>query len=121
MRTDIKFEREGGNWYAVIKDYQGPKSDLQMILGADRLLYIIAQGDVAVELTFDTTFFDGCDTLTRTAFGWLGDLENGGATYQLSSYQGVPYGFDLWLCEVTCFVFGEYPPALHFLDIAKCR
>jgi hypothetical protein len=113
-RAQIKFEREGSEWYAVIPEYPGPKEDLQMILGADHLLYIIAEGASQVELTFDTDPFEGSELLTRKAFGWQGDPEYEGATYWLESYRGLPYGFDLWLCDVTKFVFGDLPQTIYF-------
>ena len=115
MRTNVIFDREGGAWYAVIPAYPGPKADLQMTLGADHLLYIIAQGASRVELVFDTDVFEGSDLLTQTSLGWRGDREYDGATYWLETYQGVPYGFDLWLCGVTNFVFGKLPEKIYFI------
>ena len=113
-RAQIKFEREGSDWYAVIPEYPGPKADLQMVLGADHLLYIIAEGASMVELTFDTVPFDGSELLVRKSLGWQGDRQYEGATYWLETYRGLPYGFEVWLCDVTIFVFGNLPEAIYF-------
>jgi hypothetical protein len=114
MRTHVTFEREGSEWYAVLPAYPGPKEDLQMILGADHLLYIIAQGASVVELIFDSEEYEGANLLRRKGLGWLGDREYEGATYWLADYNSVPYGFDVWLCDVTIFVFGELPGLIYF-------
>lgn len=114
MRAQIRFEREGSEWYAVIPAYPGPKGDLQMVLGADRLLYMIAQGASSVDVVFDTTNFDESELLSRKELGWQGDQTYEGATYWLEQYQGLPYGFDVWLCDVTKFVFGDLPEAIYF-------
>ena len=114
MQTRVKFEREKSEWHAVIPAYPGPKSDLQMMLGADHWLYLMAEGSSTVEVTVDTESFEGSDVLTRKEFGWKGDPQYEGATYWLASYRGLPYGFPIWLCDVTEFIFGELPESIYF-------
>jgi hypothetical protein len=37
-----------------------------------------------------------------------------GATYHAELYRGVEYNLDLWLCDVTLFVLGEFPKYIYY-------
>jgi hypothetical protein len=99
------------NWYIDLPSYPGPVADLQMVMGADVLLGILANNYFnEVDVTFAADPFEGADTLTLTR---LGDDE-GGAYYTCNSIMGLPYDFPVWLCDVTLHVFGNFPPTIYF-------
>ena len=35
-------------------------------------------------------------------------------TYTLENYMGIPFSLDMWLCDVTLFVFGKFPETIYF-------
>jgi hypothetical protein len=37
-----------------------------------------------------------------------------GAYYHMESYMGLEFNLDVWLCDVTKFVFGEFPKIIYF-------
>ena len=101
----FKFVKEYNKWYVVLPEWEGPKADLEMVLGADTMLDIIAQGEHEVTVVISTKPFDGSNfTLT-----YLREESEGG-WYHL---KGQFHEFELWLCKVTKFVFGDMPEKLY--------
>jgi hypothetical protein len=51
-------------------------------------------------------------------FLYPGRLENWelgeGAWYRMEKYMGIRYDIDMWLCDVTKFVFGDFPKTIYF-------
>jgi hypothetical protein len=37
-----------------------------------------------------------------------------GAFYKLENYKGIEIGLEMWLCDVTKFVFGKFPKIIYF-------
>jgi len=112
----VKFYKEStGFWYIELPEWSGAKSDLQMVLGADTLLDIMAQGEAEVMVYFSTEPFNESNVLSWYAEGVDGDASHGGGMYKLSQYNGISYDLDMWLCDVTSFVFGgEMPDYIYF-------
>lgn len=110
MTRRLKFEKEStGEWYVDLPEWEGPRADLQMVAGADAWLDIMCQGEWHVWVTVSDEPFDGADQL---------ELVNSslpeGATYWLRSYLGLDYFIEMWLCDVTKFVFGGFPSVIYF-------
>lgn len=108
-----RFIREGSQWFIDLPEFLaqgGSKGDLQMVAGADTLLDIIAGDKPAVTLEMDTQPFTGADELTLTE---LCDPVTGGGYYRLNSFEGKSLAQDLWLCDVTRFVFNGIPPKIY--------
>jgi len=82
-----------------------------MVVGADTMLDFLGQGDSVVELSLSETPFDGADELKLTQ-DLTGDI--GGGVYLLESYLGEALNQEMWLCEVTEFVFGKLPLLIYF-------
>ncbi len=40
----------------------------------------------------------------------------GGANYTVGRISGVDYDFQMWLCDVTKFLYGDFPAALWLKD-----
>ena len=117
MTRRFKFYKEStGNWYVDIPEWEGTKGDLQMVSGADTFLEILAEGECEVYVVLSDEYFEGSDNLEIKELGRLEGWELGeGAWYKLISYRGIPYfDLDMWLCDVTKFVFGDFPKIIYF-------
>lgn len=103
------FNKEtNGEWYVDLPDYPGAKADLQMVLGADTMLDIMAQGENVVRVTLGTEERGGLDALE-----FIRHEEAEGAWYLMKSYRGIEYNLEMWLCDVTAYVFnGEFPKTI---------
>jgi hypothetical protein len=115
MRT-FKFYREpSGRWFIDLPEWIDAgnlKEDLEMVEGADTMLELIAQGEGEVMVIISTEYFEGADVLEFDIFG--PPQYEGGAYYKLSKYLGIPYDIMVWLCDVTKFVFGEFPDNIYY-------
>lgn len=78
-----------------------------MVLGADLMLDIIAQGDNAVYASLSREKIDNFNYNFELSF--LRE-ESEGAWYKLS---GEFHDFELWLCHVTKFVFEDFPKTIY--------
>ena len=113
MKT-LDFEKTTeGRWYVVLPEWTGTKADLEMVMGADMMLDIYAQGEDKVSLSASESEAPGYDI--------LGIIEvcstvTGGAYYQIGKINGIDYDFKVWLCDVTKFVFGDFPDTLFLSD-----
>lgn len=104
-----RFVREGADWYIDLPEFLaqgGSKGDLQMVAGADTMLDLMAGKTGDVTLQMDAQSFDGADELVLTE---RCDPILGGGYYRLQSFEGKEVVQDMWLCDVTRFVFGELP------------
>ena len=109
---NFKFYKSSTNrWYVDLPNWPGPKDDLEMSMGADIMLDIIAQGEGEVLLDFTLEPNEKYDTLV-----FLKETEEfgEGAYYHMESYQGFEFNLDVWLCDVTKFVFGDFPKVIYF-------
>lgn len=103
-RTDFRFYREGLLWYIDLPEWEGPKENLQMILGADMLLDVLSNENPDVTVRFTNYKFDGCHSLVHL----------GGGYYENDAWHGPSI---VWLCDVTEFIFGEYPDIIYYRRI----
>jgi len=120
VRTYRFYKEPSGEWYIDIPEWDGEKAELQMVSGADTFLDILAEGEGEIEVAIGDEYFDGSSILEMTKLGRLEGWEFGsGAWYKMLSYRGIPY-FDLemWLCDVTKFVFGDFPKIIYFSKVA---
>ena len=104
-----RFIREGNRWYIDVPEFLeqgGSKADLEMVSGADTMLDMMAGGKNEVTLVIDITPFDDADELILTE---LCDPILGGGYYHIEQFENKKINQDLWLCDVTRFVFGDIP------------
>jgi len=112
-----RFAREEMGWFIDLPEYigqGGDKADLQMISGADTMLDIIAEKKDEVVLQIDTRPFDGADELILTE---RCDPILGGGYYHMKQFEYKEVNKDLWLCDVTRFVFGDIPARIYIRNI----
>jgi hypothetical protein len=100
------FEKDSDSrWYIILPEWEGSRDDLEMVDGADLMLDILSQGERFITVGISTDPINNPDfilTLTGEAYE--------GAYYDLI---GEHHQFDVWLCFVTKFVFGEFPKKLY--------
>jgi hypothetical protein len=115
MTKNIRFYYDSSGWYADLPEWTGEKWELEMVMGADTFLEILTQGENEIYLTLSTEPFNECETLHYIHEGRLEGPEFGeGAWYKLDKYMGLDYKLKLWLCDVTKFVFGNFPKQIYF-------
>ena len=105
------YKESDGRWYVDLPEWTGDKANLEMVSGADLMLNMIAEGESETYLSLSEEYFEGSNKLE---FINLTTELGEGATYKLHNYQGVIMDFDIWLCGVTTFVFGNYPKIIYF-------
>ena len=106
----ITFEKENNRWFAVIPDWNGSKDDLEMVFGADEMLEHLSNGIPTVTLYISTkpTNFDFELKFIRKAT----EFRNG-AFYKIISENQEINQKQIYLCNVTVFVFGSLPRKLY--------
>jgi len=115
MRNFKFYKEPNGEWFVDLPEWEGSKADLQMVAGADTFLEILSQGEQTVNVILSTTHFNGCEVLEMKYLGRIEGWELGeGAWYELKTYMGLEYKLDMWLCDVTKFVFNHFPEKIFF-------
>lgn len=116
MMRNLKFyKEETGRWYVDLPEWEGEKDELEMVMGADSFLEILSQGENEVYVTLSDTEFPNAERLRLLDLGRIESIELGsGAWYSLTSYKDIPYDIEMWLCDVTKFVFGGFPKVIYF-------
>jgi hypothetical protein len=115
MRRLFKFYRDEIGWFVDLPEWEGSKADLQMVSGADTFLDILSQGDNIIYITLSDEEFEGANSMDFLYPGRLENWELGeGAWYRMNRYMDMVYDLDMWLCDVTKFVFGEFPKIIYF-------
>lgn len=106
----MKFYKEQDNrWYAYIPTFEGDKSELEMVLGADTLLDMLCDNNSSeVDLEISLTEMEDCFELNLVR---LGGTEGGGY------YYSEDFKIELWLCPVVEFVFNHIPTQIYFNKI----
>lgn len=117
MRRRFRFYKEpSGEWYIDLPEWEGTKADLQMVSGADTFLDILAEGESEIFVVLSKEYFEQSYFLEMKSLGRIEGWELGeGAWYKLISYRGIEFpDLDIWLCDVTKFVFGKFPKRIYF-------
>jgi len=111
-----RFYKEGNNWYVDLPSWEGAKSDLLMIGGADTMLDHMSNNGTQVLVLISRTNFEGANVLEFKAPATdVGE----GAYYMLNEYDGETLNLSVFLCDVTLFVFGEFPKQLFITAVER--
>lgn len=114
MKT-LRFYKEiSGKWFVDLPDWTGDKADLEMVSGADSMLDIICEGENEILLMFSEKKINKSNKLQFIKLAT--DIGNG-AYYKLDKYSGIEFNLEIWLCDVTKFVFGYFPKQMFFIKI----
>lgn len=112
----LKFYKESDyRWYVDLPEWTGNKAELEMVDGADTMLEYMAEGEEHVWLVLSELEFENADKLQFLRLAT--EIENG-AFYKLDKYKGINIGLEIWLCDVTKFVFGDFPKTI-FISVAN--
>jgi hypothetical protein len=111
----LKFYKESDNrWYVDLPEWEGSKADLELVSGADTMLEYMSEGENHVWLILSEENFEGSDKLEFIRLAT--EVENG-AFYKLEKYKGIEINLEMWLCDVTKFVFGDFPKIIHLSNV----
>jgi len=114
--TAYKFIKEQtGKWYIDLPEWKGNKTDLEMVEGADTMLDYVGKGNAEVELILAEQPFDGSSIL-KLVHDYSKE-PGGGGIYLLHEYDNEILNQQMWLCEVTEWVFGKLPQVIYFKKI----
>ena len=103
---NIRFIKLSGRWFVDIP-WDGNIEDLQMVCGADLLLDNISENNFYVDVNVSTNDENGEITLHKIKE----DDFSTGCYYKVNSFQ---FKGEIWLCNVTKHVFGEFPNIITF-------
>lgn len=107
----LKFYKEIDNrWYVELPEWEGSKADLEMVAGADTMLEYMTEGESEVYIYLSVDKFEGSDKLEFIRLAT--EIENGDF-YKMNTYRGIELGLELWLCDITLFVFSEFPKTIY--------
>lgn len=109
----LEFYKEDKRWYADIPTWEGSKAELEMVEGADAMLDYISKGRERISLKLSDTKFEGSDELR---FIREANEYDNGAFYILNEYKGNEVNLNMWLCDVTKFVFGDFPKIIYLSE-----
>jgi hypothetical protein len=111
----LRFYKEKDNrWYVDLPEWEGSKAELEMVAGADSMLEYMAEGEAQVWIVLSEQEFENADKLEFLRLAT--EIENG-AFYKLNKYRGIEIGLEMWLCDVTKFVFGDFPSIIFISPV----
>lgn len=108
---NLKFYKENdGRWYIDLPEWTGSKADLEMVCGADTLLDKLSHQGKEVVCKVSEIPVENFELLEfiREAQEW-----QNGAFYRIRSICGENFNLQVWLCNVTRFVFGYFPRKIY--------
>ena len=113
MEKKLNFVKLAGKWFVHLPDYPGHYTELEMVLGADVMCDMIdtfETGSIAVTVSdepFDS-IFNTREYILDFVNSTTSNGEQDGANYRMREYK-----LDVWLCNVTKYVFGKFPATIY--------
>ncbi|MFB6457547.1 DUF6717 family protein [Chitinophaga sp. Hz27] len=107
------YKTSEGKWFIDIPEWTKDIAELQMVLGADTMLDVASGNTAECFLKISDEPFAGADEAKL--------MENlkesiGGGNYLMEMFRGEAVNQEMWLCEVTEYVFG-YLPATIYVEV----
>jgi hypothetical protein len=105
----LRFYNRDRRWFADVPSYieaGGTEDDCEMVAGADEWLDLLAKEKDSITLEIGETPLD--EQLK------LYEKDEAGGTYIAHTYKEEDVNHVMWLCNVTIFVFGYFPPIIHY-------
>lgn len=102
---NLRFIKLSEKWFIDIP-WDGDINDLQMISGCDTLLDILSCGNFFVDVNVSTTPIDNSFHLKKK------NEDEIGCYYSCYSYE---FKGDIWLCNVTKYLFDEFPDNFYII------
>ncbi len=108
------YKTEENRWYVDLPQYLesgiGTIENLEMVAGADILLDIIGEGEKNIDLSIKIDDPND-ETYLEISLTSKNNDETTGANYIIND------DFEIWLCPVMLYVFGNYPEKIWFKKI----
>lgn len=107
----LSFKRIDSKWYVDLPDWKGLQQDLEMVCGADTMLSCLDYrdtGKISLLLSLEEP-----KEMKMELIQICGPV-TGGAYYYVDSRS---FKGEIWLCDVTLSVFGEFPKLIYFHPI----
>lgn len=113
---NYEFEKEpDGRWYIILPEWSGDRCDLEMVCGADTMLDIMSQGNSKIVLLLSLSFLPNVE---QTVLNLINESDEvGGGFYMMDTYKNITYNLEMWLCDVTKFVFGYMPKVIYVSEV----
>lgn len=109
MIKELNFVKLANRWYAQIPDFPGDTADLEMVEGADVLCDMLDPSDGIIKATLSDEPFDDLQIPSAEyTLDFVNSTEDIGANYRCREYK-----LDVWLCNVTKYVFEEFPLTIY--------
>lgn len=106
----IRFYRRDTRWFADLPAYieaGGTEEDCEMVSGADTWLDMLSNYQDSVTVSIS-------DKSPLNEFLVLYNKDEFGGTYIAHSYKENDVNHVLWLCNVTLFIFGQFPDKIYY-------
>lgn len=103
----LNFVKLAGKWYVQLPNYPYEIEDLEMILNAAEMCEILDDDKDGLIHTLVSTK-DDCDVTSSHKLEFIKSEELNGAWYHC-----VKLNMDIWLCDVTKYVFGNFPSEIY--------
>jgi hypothetical protein len=111
MSKKYKFYKtEENRWYIDLPEWEGSQSDLEMVAGADKMLDKLSDNGTKITLDVSDNYPDKSNWDKFVILELVEEyspLLGGGAEYKWGNEV-------IWLCDVTKFVFGNFPNFIIF-------
>lgn len=115
MKT-LRFYKEPDNsWFVDLPEWTGAKADLQMVAGADTMLEFLSDGktEVWLEISEEEFTTESLEETVKLYFVREATELKNGAFYNLQTFSEELINLEVWLCDVTLFVFGHFPKTIY--------
>lgn len=115
MEKKLNFIKLAGSWFVHLPNYPGHYSELEMVLGADVMCDMIdtfETGNITVTVSDkpSDSIFNTREYILDFVNSTTSNGEQDGANYRLREYK-----LDIWLCNVTKYVFREFPATIYII------
>lgn len=120
MISRLTFIKIAGRWYILLPDYDGNIDELEMVCGADSLcceLDTDNDGIVSIVVSENGEFVEGdfkWDYVMDFIMSTVGeDGEVSGAYYNVYDDKNFTQTQQIWLCNVTKYIFKKFPATIY--------
>jgi hypothetical protein len=111
MRNTFRFYKTPENrWYIDLPDWKDDIAALEMVLGADTMLDTVSEQGNECFIDMSDEPFEGADAVKL-----IENLQQsiGGGNYLMETFKGETVNQEMWLCEVTEYVFAGLPERIY--------
>ena len=113
MDYRLKFIKLAGRWFIHLPDYPGLPEDLEMVMGADSFCQQLDKHNTGL-LTVYVDTEPKVNRFTKQEYVFKFDEYSEVDGEILGAYYSTnDSNFKIWLCNVTKYLFGEFPKIIY--------